>query len=143
MTITMPTPHTAPPHSGRTIVGIPNFLWIDADQWQAHHASDSDRGLSVTVTAVPQAVYWSMGDHTTVVCDGPGEPYRAGDTQPACGHTYTHDSHQQPEGRYTVTVTMAWAARWTATNGDGGTFPPILVTTQFAWRVNQLQAALD
>jgi hypothetical protein len=97
--------------------------------------------LSATVTAQPSKVLWTMGDGTTVTCDGPGTPYNPSipdaDQSTDCSHTYQHD------GAHTAMATIVWTVSWTATNGQGGTLPKVQRSTQFALNVEQRQAVIN
>ena len=111
-----------------TLVNTATHLWLTPageDQVGPHTVSASDCGLTVTITATL--------DHVTVRADdGPGsalvrcvlgdvagppvDPFAA----PACGHTWTRTSSQEPGGVFTLTVTHHWIATWTG-GGQSGT----------------------
>ncbi len=92
-----PVPSTAPPSDQTQLVGVATWLWIDAQDFTDVSASISIANLRVTATAHPARVLWDLGDGTeTVVCDGPGTPYRA-DVADADQHTDCRRVH--PGGR--------------------------------------------
>ena len=120
-----PPPDVADPN---TLVNTATHLWLTptgTSQTGPHTASAPDRGLTVMITATL--------DHVTVHADdGPGsalvrcalgdlagppvDPFAA----PACGHTWTHTSTDEPGGVFTLTVTHHWIATWTG-GGQSGT----------------------
>jgi hypothetical protein len=108
--------------TGRQLVHLPTWMWLDRAGWHAQAATATAGAVSVTATAVPTAVTWTMGDGSLVHCVGPGTPYPSdGDPRaasPDCGYTYNTDSTDQPGGTYTVTATVTWNVTW---NGDGQT----------------------
>jgi len=85
-------------------------------------------------------VIWTMGDGATVVCNGPGTPYKPDvpdrEQSSSCSHTYQHD------GTYTVRATIVWTVTWAATNGQGGTLPNVQRSTEFPLTVEQRQAVI-
>ena len=107
-----------------TYVGIPTWLWLPSGQWHPIESPPAAvAGESVTATATPSSVSWSMGDGHSTPCDGPGAPYSASDpSNPPCGYTYRVDSSKQPQrgsspnDRYfTVRGTVTWTISWTCT----------------------------
>lgn len=123
-------------------VGLPVYLWVDQPGPQTFGPvtrSASAGGVTVTVTARVQEVRWSMGDGHTVVCAGPGTPYRdafGGKPSPDCGHTYT-----APRDPYPVTATSHWVVTW-AGGGQSGTIPlDLTATTQI--RIGEVQVLVQ
>jgi hypothetical protein len=135
-----PRPRTAPPPTAKQLVGVRTWLWVDPADWQPMSATATIVGLSATVTAQPKKVIWTMGDGATVICNGPGTPYKPtvpdSEQSSTCSHTYQHD------GTYTVRATIVWAVSWTATNGQGGTLPNVQRSTEFPLTVEQRQAII-
>jgi hypothetical protein len=97
-------------------------------------------GESVTATAAPVRVVWSMGDGSSVTCDGPGEPFDAADPDhPPCGYTYRVDSSGQEQSGasgndryYTVRGTVTWQISWACTGScdqASGSLRPLHVQT--------------
>jgi hypothetical protein len=117
-----PVPSTSPPTWGPQLVGVSTWLWIDQQDFRVVEASVSIANLSVTATARPSRVVWDMGDGATVVCAGPGMPYRPGvaaDQQHTdCRHLY------QRAGEYTAQVFIEWQVDWWASNGMTGVLGP-------------------
>ncbi|WP_236572289.1 hypothetical protein [Nocardiopsis sp. FR4] len=116
------------------LVRVPVWLWISSDDWQAETATASVPGGSVTVSATPASLSWSMGDGTTVECDGPGTAYDPQAHDPAqespdCGHTYTSS------GGYDLTARVSWAVEWSSSDGGGGTMPALVTQTSTSVRV--------
>jgi len=136
-----PQPFTAPPANVSQLVGVRTWFWIDAAQWQPRSATAAVPGLSATVTALPSAVRWDMGDGTTVTCDGPGTPYNLsrpdGDQHSDCSHVFQHD------GSHDVRATIEWRVRWTGSDGSSGTLPDVTRATQFPLVAEQRQAVIN
>jgi hypothetical protein len=106
------------------LVNLTTFLWLPAEQWQPASVSASAGGVTSTVTATPTRVVWDMGQGDTVVCNGPGTPYRPDlpdDQQPSdCAFTYRRSSAGQPGQAFTVTATLEWETTWAVTGAPGG-----------------------
>lgn len=128
--------------SHTTYVGIPTWLWLDGRKWRAVASPPATvAGESVTATATPTSVSWSMGDGHSTTCDGPGAPFSAADpNHPPCGYTYRVDSSRQPQtgtstnDRYfTVRGTVTWSITWqcvgAACDEDSGTLPDLSINT--------------
>lgn len=145
--LVLPSPRIrATPAPERTqLVRLPTWLWVEGSAWGRRSATASVPGVSVTVTATPTKVTWTMGDGATVVCHGPGTPYRAGAdpraASPDCGHTYTSSSAGQRGGAYRVTATITWAITWSG-GGESGTFPALSTTASARFRVAESQAVI-
>jgi DNA-binding transcriptional LysR family regulator len=56
------------------LTGLPSWLWLKPGTWAPVASTVSAGGVSVTATATPQSVAWSIGDGSTVICPGPGTP---------------------------------------------------------------------
>jgi hypothetical protein len=143
----LPAPRiqTSPPPGRDQLVGLRTWLWVDRATFEVRSATASVPGVSATVTAVPVAVTWTMGDGSRVVCRGPGTPYDPGRAeaaqQPSCAHTYRRSSAGQPGGRFTVTAATTWQLTWAARGQPGGgTLPPLARTSQVSLRVAEVQA---
>ena len=118
----LPSPDISmsPSASAPVLVQVPVWLWIEADQWQEQEATATVPGGSVTVTATPATAQWSMGDGSTVTCQGPGTAYDAARHDPAsaspdCGHTYTSTGNDRE-----VSVSITWSVSWSGSDGEGG-----------------------
>lgn len=113
----------------RQVTGFPTWYWINPDDWQPQHATDTDGALTVTLTATPNTLTIDPGDTTTTIdCHGPGTPYQPGHTNPwatsTCGHTYTRP------GTPTIHATLTWHFTWQANNGTTGTLPNLQLDHQ-------------
>jgi hypothetical protein len=141
--LTLPGPGIdANPSPGvEQLVGVPTWLWLEGG-WQPVAATAAVPGESVTATATPTSVTWSMGDGSTVNCAGPGTPYVASDNpaaaSPTCGYTYTTPSVGQSGGAFEVTATITWSITW-AGGGQAGTEPALTTTSRAAFRVTESQ----
>ncbi|NIL43744.1 hypothetical protein HCB17_23465 [Salinispora arenicola] len=143
--LTLPKVEIAMNPPGDQLVNLPVWLALDRASWRAQSATASVPGVSVTATARPVRVSWSMGDGTTRVCDGPGTVWRPG-TDPAkaspdCGHVYRRSSAGTPGGTYTVTATVTWEVVW-AGAGQSGTVPGLTTSGQVQTRVQESQAVI-
>ncbi|WP_239471463.1 ATP/GTP-binding protein [Streptomyces sp. NEAU-S7GS2] len=111
----------SPRADGRYVVGMP--MWLHVGQspttFGPNSASAAAGGVQVTATAKVVRIRWSMGDGSSVVCQGPGAVYRPSDGKrpsPDCGHVYRRTSAGQDDKRYTLTATSTWQVDW---NGAG------------------------
>lgn len=134
----------ASPAVGRAqLVSLPTWLWIQSGSWAAQSATASAPGVSVTATARPVSVTWSLGDGSTVVCDGPGTPFPSGadprSASPDCGHTYQRSSADQPGEAFRVTATVTWSVAWVG-GGESGDLPELETVGVAALRVAESQA---
>ena len=135
---------SASPSTGADqLVGLPTWLWLEEGDWHSIAATAAVPGESVTATATPISVTWSLGDGTTIVCQGPGTRYTAADPpnapSPTCGHTYTTSSAGRPDNAFTVTATVSWTVAW-AGGGQTGTVPDLNNTATTALRVADVEA---
>lgn len=141
--LVLPQPEIGFSPNADQLVSLPTWLWIDQGTWTPRTATASVPGVSVTAAARPTKVTWSMGDDSSVVCNGPGTPFLPdGDPKrasPDCGYTYRRSSAGQPGEAFTVTATVSWAISW-AGNGDAGTLPALETTATQAFRVAESQA---
>lgn len=145
--LVMPRPDVAmsPGLDVPQLTGLPVWLWLRPGSWAAKSVTLSADGVTVTATATPQRVLWSMGDGTTVTCAGPGTPFPehpSGDgttVSPTCGHTFHRTSAAEPGGAFHVTATIVWRVDWTGF-GPGGTFPDIESSVGFPVRVIEAAA---
>jgi hypothetical protein len=141
--LVLPRPAIGVSPVAEQLVSLPTWLWIDGGMWSSRSATASVPGVSVTATAMPMKVTWSMGDGSSVECRGPGTPFRPGGDpkreSPDCGHTYRRSSAGQPGEAFTVTATISWAVSW-AGNGEAGSLPGLETTATEAFRVAESQA---
>lgn len=125
MRLAPPLVKTAPGVGQIGLVNMPVWLWVTKSEntWGPIVRSASVPGLSVTATAQVKAINWSMGDGTTIRCDGPGTPYDKSmgvKDSPDCGHRYKKTSRDLPNCKYPVTATAQWDITWQSTLGDTG-----------------------
>ncbi|GAB3677561.1 hypothetical protein GCM10027597_18500 [Saccharopolyspora tripterygii] len=139
----LPSPQIQASPADTQLVQLPTWLWLDRGQWQPQTATASVPGVSVTATASPSSVRWSMGDGSTVSCPGPGTPFppdtdpRA--TSPDCGHTYRQSSQAHQSHAYPIEATVTWTVTWSGPTG-GGTLPDLTTTSIASFEVAESQA---
>lgn len=138
----LPTPSIAANPAGEQLVNLPTWMWL-SNGWRPVSATASVPGVSVTATATPTSVVWSMGDGSTVTCTGAGTPFPPGTaptaSSPDCGHTYRSSSASQAGQAFPVTATVHWTVTWVGA-GQGGVFPDLTTTGNAAFRVAESQA---
>jgi hypothetical protein len=140
--------------SQTSYVGVPTWLWVDDTGWHAMTATAAVGARSVTLTATPVSVTWSMGDGGSVACDGPGEPFsQAAAQDPPCGYTYRVSSADQPQSgsqtndrHFTVQGSVDFAMHWVC-SGDcdqaAGYLPDVArATTPLPLRVFEVQTVV-
>ncbi|WP_020663127.1 hypothetical protein [Amycolatopsis benzoatilytica] len=135
-------PRVASNPAGAQLVAVPTWLWIRHEDWIPRSATATAGDVSVTATATPAEVTWSMGDGTTETCTGPGRAFTAADphvASPDCGHTYRRSSAAAPNGAYPVVATVRWTVAWAGT-GASGTVPDLTTETAASFRVAEVQA---
>lgn len=124
-----PAIHLNPAPPAAQLVFVPTWLWVDASSWESRTATASVPGMSVTATATPTSLTWSMGDGATVTCHGAGTPWQPGGDpmaeSPDCGHKFTHPSG---EGAFVVRATIGWNVSWSG-GGATGVEPALASTT--------------
>jgi hypothetical protein len=135
---------SSPAAGSLILVTTPVWLWIDEAEWQPATAEAEVPGMSLSLTAVPRATRWEMGDGTEVVCEGPGTPYdpatHAADAEsPDCGHVYTRSSLTEPDDVYTVRAHITWDITWEIADGDTGTLAPVSTTSTVDLGVQESQ----
>jgi hypothetical protein len=117
-------------------------MWLSSG-WGPVSATATVPGVSVTATATPTSVVWSMGDGSTVTCTDAGTPFSPGTaptaSSPDCGHTYRTSSASQAGQAFPVSATVYWTVTW-AGAGQGGVFPDLTTTGNAAFRVAESQA---
>lgn len=138
----LPSPSIAASPAGTQLVNLPTWMWLSSG-WEPVSASAAVPGVSVTATASPTSVTWSMGDDSTVTCTGAGTPYNAStdpkSPSPDCGHVYRRSSASQAEQAFPVVATVHWTVAWSGA-GQGGTFPDMTTTSNGSFRVAESQA---
>lgn len=144
--IPMPQLATSPPASRQQLVHVATWLWVDRSTWGTRTATVSIPGESVTATAIPRQIIWSMGDGHTVLCDDAGTPYEPGRSpigqQPTCSYTYEHGSAGEPGDQFSVNATVTWLVTWNAVGltPGSGQLPPLQRSAQIRLTVAEAEA---
>lgn len=133
-----PTIATSPGTDSLILANAPLWLWVEPEGWDAESVSAELGSTSLTVTAAPARTVWTMGDGTTVECEGPGTPFDAAthdadSESPDCGHVYTSASDTPDatgEAARTVTVHVLWDTEWNLSNGDSGALDGLVSTSE-------------
>lgn len=135
----LPSPSIAASPEGPQLVRLPTWLWIE-DGWGPVSATASVPGVSVTATASPESVRWSMGDGGVRTCNGKGTPYSderdPRSASPDCGYTYRSASG---DGGFRVTATIRWGVSWSGA-GQSGTFDGLTTSTSTTFVVEEVGA---
>ena len=134
----------SPPTTRPELVELPLWLSVPASSWVPVTASASAGGASVTATATPVSVMWSMGDGGSVTCRGPGTAYPSDPllhpplSSPTCGYKYQRPTTQGQS--FPVTATVSWQVAWSGTGNSGGTFPDLRTSSRTQVQVTEVQA---
>ncbi|MEV6758396.1 ATP/GTP-binding protein [Streptomyces sp. NPDC051214] len=109
---------------GKYTVGVPMWMWVNPSPttFGPNTATATAGNVTVSATAKVSSIRWSMGDETTVACQGPGTKYKLSygmSKSPDCGHFYRTSSKDQAGGRFKGTATATWAVEWQVTGGGG------------------------
>ncbi len=131
---------TSPGEDSLVLVNTPVWLWLDSQQWESTGTSAQIDDWSFNLTASPVSTLWTLGDGTTVRCDGAGTPFdpdtHAPDAaSPDCGHVYALPSDSEEGGVYTVGVQVGWDVGWDATDGGSGSLNQLTTTSEIQLRV--------
>ncbi|WP_331720021.1 ATP/GTP-binding protein [Streptomyces sp. NBC_00147] len=126
MTLAAPRIDINPKPGGKGLVGMPVWMAVDESPttYGPNSATATAGGVTVTATAKVKSIVWTMGDGTSVTCNGPGTVYRKSfgmKQSPDCGHVYKQTSTEQPGGKFKVTATATWAVDWQVAGGGGET----------------------
>ena len=138
-----PAPQLSPDLS---VGGYVNFeTWLSVTDPGDVTATASIPGLSATASARVVRIEWRTGDGSVVTCEPFGElpPTPAYTGKAPCGHTFSQPSVSSVTGfaddRYHGSVTLVWAASWTATNGASGDLGEATSTSPFVYQVREIQ----
>ncbi|MFI7103288.1 ATP/GTP-binding protein [Streptomyces sp. NPDC050161] len=118
-------PQIVSPRSGGTFtVGVPVWMHVapSATTYGPNSASASAGGVTVTADARVSEIDWSMGDGSTVTCQGPGSSYQASyglKKSPDCGHLYQRTSRSGESEKFVVRATATWKITWTGAGQSG------------------------
>lgn len=140
-----PAPATAPPRGKDALVGLAEWFWVPAAQWQPIVRSIAVGGVFATVTARPTDLTFSPGAGLqSFTCRGPGSAYNpslpAAAQHTACSYLFRQPSAGQPGHAFQATVKITWTATWAGSGGAGGTLPDITRSVTFALPVAQGEA---
>jgi len=143
----IPTPQLSlsPDAASTEFVGVPVWAWTPSSEWAPKSVSVSAGGVSLTMTATPEFVTWSMGDGGSMTCWGAGTPYptagaKPPERSPDCGYTYAAPSSSSPGGYFPVAATTHWKVAWSTTTGLAGTEPELTASSSLHLRVSEIQA---
>ncbi|MFF7987101.1 ATP/GTP-binding protein [Streptomyces sp. NPDC007901] len=105
----------SPRAAGTYTVGVPIWMWVNqsATTYGPNTASATAGGITVSATAKVSKIVWSMGDGSSVTCNGPGTPYTSSEgmaQSPTCGHVYAKTS--AAESKFKVAATSTWTINW-------------------------------
>ncbi len=106
--------HMAPQAPAHSYVGVENWLWVPRAQWATLSKTVTAGATSVTVTAKPARVVWSMGPASRT-CYDPGRVWRDGMGDAAttsCGYTYAVTSDTAPGRAFTVRARIGYQVDW-------------------------------
>ena len=138
-----PTPAVSPDLG---VGGYVNFeTWLSVADPGVVTATSAIPGLSATATARVVRIEWRPGDGSLVTCEPfGGLPPTPGYTGKApCGYTFTQPSVAKAtgtsDGRFHGSVTLVWAASWTASDGASGDLGEATSTVPFVYRVREIQ----
>jgi hypothetical protein len=140
------TPSTAPPRGKDGLVGLPEWFWVPAGEWQPISITVRAGPVWATAVAGPTSISYDPGDGGPAVsCAGPGTPFDrarpAAAQRTSCSYTYSQPSAAQPGGAYQAAVFVAWTISWTGSGGAGGLITNGYTTgTTFGVRVAQAEA---
>lgn len=106
-----PTMGTAPCTGAGCVgrVGVPVWLWTQ--EWQSKSVTATAGPHSITLTATPSKVVWTLGDGQSVTCTSAGTKYEKSmgwASSPDCGLSHGY----KRMGHYTMTATMTWDVSW-------------------------------
>jgi len=141
-TIHLPLPavQTAPPLAKNGLVGLPEWVWVPAGQWQPHTARAQVGAVWAQVTATPERLIINPGPGLAAVgCPGPGTAYNpslpATSQSTDCSVTYSQPSALQPGGAYAASVQSVWHITWVGSGGAGGDLGDLTPTTDLQLRI--------
>lgn len=130
------------PDVDRIYVRVPTWLWVDQSWWHGYQATASAGRVTATVTATPLSSSWSLGDGSTVRCEGPGIAWHPGLAEDAtsCAYTFTTSSAGRPGDAFSLSAAVQFDVSWTSNIGQGGTLPAIARTSTQSVVVGEIQA---
>ena len=131
---------TSPGPASLILVNTPLWLWVDPQGWGAESTSAELGDTALTVTATPVRTLWTMGDGSTVECEGPGTPFDpethdAASASPDCGYVYT--AAPGTGAARTVAVRVLWDTEWSFSDGGGGALDQLTSTSEIDLTVRE------
>ena len=130
----IPTPALTINPTGKGFVNLGTYVWQNGGNPGVKWVTAAVGDQSATVTARPGKLQISTNGPGTVAdnCGRAGSRFPVGNppnsgagTMPDCGVLW-----RAPASGATVTATVVWHVTWTATDGTGGTLPPIRMQGQ-------------
>ena len=147
--LSLPAPdiRLSPPPPKDQLVNLATWMWVEPGTWGARSTSVSVPGVTVSVSAQPQRVVWTMGNGDSLACNGPGTPYDTTKPETAqrsdCTYTYRRSSAGQPHERYLLSATVEWRATWSVVGAPGGgALPGIRRSASLPVRVAEIQSLI-
>lgn len=135
------------PAVGPGLVGLPIWLWVPADpnpgdnasMWGPLTATESERGVTVELTAEVSKIEWDMGDGHSLTCPTKGTPYaHQGGPSPTCGYDQGYREPSAKNAPYTVTAQTTWNVTWEA-GGEAGTIDGVTRESTAQIQIDELQ----
>lgn len=122
---------TAPPRGKDGLVGLPEWFWIPAADWQPRSVTVRAGPVWATATAAPVGITFDPGAGLEPMsCTGPSTAYDpakpASGQHTDCSYTYAQPSAGQPGNAYQATLIVTWRVSWTGSGGTGGVLDPAL-----------------
>jgi hypothetical protein len=137
---------TAPPRGKDGLVGLPEWFWVRAADWQARSVTIHAGPVWATALATPIGLVFDPGGGLSAeTCSGPGTAYQPAKPASAqhtdCSYSYLQPSVGQPRDAYRAAVIVTWRVSWTGSGGTGGLLDPALQVPAMFWlRVAQGEA---
>jgi hypothetical protein len=140
------TPRTAPPRGKEGLVGLPEWFWVPASEWQPVSVTVQAGPVWATAVATPAGLAFAPGGGLAAVsCPGPGTAFdpavAARQQRTSCSFTYAKPSAGQPGNAYQAALVVTWAISWTGSGGAGGVITDDYATEAgFGIRIGQGEA---
>jgi hypothetical protein len=135
--VPLPEPALSPVGPGFVNLG----MWLGVAEPEPIAVTATAGSVWATTSAELVSTTFDMGDGTTVVCDGAGDPIPESELEslepsPVCGHTYTGVNGRKP---FVVTITSTWRVSWTGSGGAGGDLGSLDRSSSIEYRVLEIQ----
>lgn len=142
--VAIPAPplSTSPSADRELYPQMKTWLWIDDAWWQSYSATAAAGTVTATVTARPVRSEWTTGDGGHTACAGPGVEWQRGmsDDDTYCSYTYRRSSAGEPDGTFTLTVTVHFEVGWSSSTGAGGSLGGLTRSASRQVSVGEIQA---